>query len=64
MAVATDTIWRGETSMKSTSAALTYSTSPPLRRTRTRSSRNLPDFWSVGELACATTWRSSSSAVR
>ena len=63
MAVATDTIWRGETSMKSTSAGVTFSTSPPLRRTSTRGSVNLP-FASVGELACATTWRSSSSAVR
>ena len=43
--------------------AMTFSTSPPLRRTRMRSSVKRPSS-SIGELACATTWRSSSSAVR
>ena len=63
IAVAAETIWRAETSMKSTSTAGRYSTSPPLVRTRTRSSAKWPSAVS-GALACAMTCSSSSSAVR
>ena len=42
IAVATDQTCRGDTSMKSTSSGRTKSTSPPLRRTKTRSSEKVP----------------------
>ena len=64
-AVATLTVWRGETSMYSTSLASTMETSSPSfgARQSTRSFLNRPDLVS-GALAWAMMYWSSSSAVR
>ena len=65
IAVATDTVCRGETSMYSTSSGGTWSTSPePLRRTSTRLSVKAPVADPARALAWAMTNRFSSSAVR
>ena len=64
MAVATDQIWSGETSIRSTSLGLTVTYCPAWVRHRTSGPLSLPVFSSSGVFAWAMTLSSSSVASR
>ena len=63
-AVATDQIWSGETSIRSTSLGAASTSSPSRERQVTPGPLSLPDFSSISALACAMTFSSSWLASR
>ena len=63
-AVATDQIWSGETSIRSTSLGAASTSSPSRERQVTPGPLSLPDFSSISALAWAMTFSSSWLASR
>ncbi len=64
IAVATETIWAGETSMNWISFGSAITASPSRERQSTCSCTNLPVFSSTGSDACAIVYCASSAASR